>query len=315
MKVVYTDNGFGDVKLEQNLVDSAGGRLVAFQCKTEEDVIEAGSGADVLLVQWAPVTKRVIETLNDCRLIVRIGIGVDNIDLGAARARGIDVCNVPDYCTDEVADHTIALALTLIRQIPQVDARTRSGTWSITPDRSISALRQQTFVTIGLGRIARAVHERARGFGFKAAAVDPLLQDSDFVEAGIQRLTLDDAFQQADVLSLHCGLTRETHHMINRDRLESMKPSSILLNTSRGGLVDAQALASALAAGRIGGAGLDVYDEEPLAPDSPLRNCPNTILTSHVAWYSTDSIVRLRAYAAEEVARMLRGEPLKNIVN
>ena len=316
MNVVYTDNGFGDTEIERQLVEAAGGKLIAHQCRTEEEVLFLSRDADALLVQWAPITAKVIDCLApNCRLIVRIGIGVDNVDLEAARERDIDVCNVPDYCTDEVADHTMALALSLLRQIGQTDSRTRRGQWSITPDRPIAAFSSQNFVTVGFGRIAQAVLERARGFRFRLGAVDPNLADDVFNDAGVTRLSLDEAFRRADVLSLHCGLSDETYHLVNDARIGMMKPSAVVVNTSRGGLVDPRALAGALATGRIAGAGLDVYEQEPLPEKSPLRSCPNTLLTSHVAWYSTDSIIRLRELAAREIVRYINGERPLHIVN
>lgn len=315
MRVVYTDNGFGDTEVERRIIEQAGGQLVARQCRTEDEVIEAGSNADALLVQWAPVTSRVIQRLDRCRLIVRIGIGFDNVDVAAARGRSINVCNVPDYCTDEVADHTMALALSSLRRLPQTDARTRRGDWSITPDRPIGAFSEQTFATVGFGRIARAVLERARPFRFRLAAVDPFLPENDFEEAGVQRWTMEQALAEADVLSLNCGLSEKTRHLIGDDTLRLMKPTAVIVNTSRGGLIDASALARALTDGTIGGAGLDVYEEEPLPHDSPLRSCPNAILTSHTAWYSTSSVLRLRELAAKEIVRFIRGEPPLHVVN
>lgn len=315
MKIVYTDNGFGNTDIESGIVEAAGGELMVEQCKTEDDIIAASRDADALLVQWAPVSARVIDQLDRCRLIVRIGIGVDNVDLRAARNRGIDVCNVPDYCTDEVADHTLALALALVRQVGQTDARTRSGQWRITPDRPIASLSEQTFVTIGFGRIARAVLDRARGFRFNLGAVDPFVSDDEFNQSSVRRLSIDEAFREADVLSLHCGLSEETHHLVDEARIATMKSSAIVVNTSRGGLVDAAAVSQALSAGTIAGAGLDVYEKEPLPDDSPLRSCPNILLTSHIAWYSTDSIIRLRELAAREIVRFMNGDSLLHIVN
>jgi len=316
LNIVYTDNGFGNTAIEHEIIESGRGKLHVHQCKTEYDVIGVSSDADALLVQWAPVTARVIESLPEtCRLIVRIGIGYDNVDLRAARDRGIDVCNVPDYCTDEVADHTMALVLALLRQVAETDSRTRKGTWSITTKRPIHSFSEQTFVTIGFGRIARAVLDRARGFRFKLAAVDPYVPESVFEQMGVTKLDLDEAFPRADVVSLHCGLYDDTYHLINAERIETMKSSAIVVNTSRGGLVDAEALSNALAEGRLSGAGLDVYEKEPLADDSPLRSAPNTLLTSHVAWYSTESIIRLRELAAKEIVRYINGEQLLHVVN
>ncbi|MCH7937592.1 MAG: hypothetical protein IH994_10965, partial [Proteobacteria bacterium] len=191
-RVVYTDYGFEDVATERSLIEAAGGRLVESSCSTVDEVIEACTGADAVLVQWAPLPKEVIDSLDRCRLIVRVGIGVDNVDLDAAAQKGITVCNVPDYCLDEVADHTMALALALARDLKQVDTRTREGTWKITPVGRVGAFADQTFATVGFGRIARKVHERARGFHFRSAAYDPYVSGDEMRESGVERLELED---------------------------------------------------------------------------------------------------------------------------
>lgn len=308
--VVYTDHGFPDVATERALIEAAGGTLRVAQCETANDVIVAAQEADALLVQWAPITADVIAALDRCRVIVRVGIGVDNVDLDAARAHGIPVCNVPDYCIDEVADHTLALALTLARHLPFVDQRVRDGIWRITPDAPMPAFRAMTFATVGFGRIARAVLDRARPFRFRRAAYDPYVPDAAFDEAGIVRLDLDALFAEADIISLHSPLTPDTHHLVDAERLRQMKDSAILVNTARGGLIDTVALAEALDAGIIAAAGLDVFETEPLPDDHPLRQCDTALLTSHLAWYSEQSVPVLQRKAAEEVARALRGEPL-----
>ena len=312
MKVFITDYGFSDIHQERHIITSAGHDLLAGQCKSPEAVLEAAADADVLLVQWAPITSAVINGLNKCRVIVRYGIGVDNVDLVAAKARGIPVCNVPDYCIDEVADHAVAMALSLARQLPMMDRRVRAGTWKITPDHPMPALSTMTFAAAGLGRIARAVLARAGAFGCRPAAYDPYVKPEVFAANGIMRLTLEEMFRQADVLSLHMPLTPETRHLINPATLAKMKPTAIIINTARGGLIDTVALAEALQSGVIAGAGLDVFDPEPLSMEHPLRNCRNAILTSHVGWFSDESVPKLQRLAAEEVVRALRGEVLRN---
>lgn len=314
--VVITDHGFPDVELERRLIEGAGARLRVAQCRTGAQVIQAAEGADILLVQWAPVTADVIAALDGCRLIVRCGIGVDNVDLPAAKARGIPVCNVPDYGTEEVADHAVSLAVALARQLPMIDRRVREGLWKITPPAPMPAFNEMTFATAGLGRIARAVLRRAAGFGFQPAAFDPHVPDEAFATAGARRIgSVDQLFREADILSLHLPLNDQTRHLVNAQRLLEMKRHAVLVNTARGGLVDAAALANALNAGTIAAAGLDVFEQEPLPSNHPIRDCPNALLTSHVAWYSESSVPRLRRLAAEEVVRGLRGEPLKNQVN
>ena len=313
-KVLITDHGFKDVLSEQRLIEAAGARLVVAQCTTEEDVINAGVGADVLLVQWAPVTENVLKSLTTCRLVVRYGIGYDNVDIAAASRLGIAVCNVPDYCVDEVADHSVSLALALARQLGSLDARVRSGVWRIVPDHPMPAFGDMTFGTLGYGRVARAVHSRAAAFGFKRVACDPLA-DMETLNDAIDRVEpvgFDALLERSDVISLHAPLTPETRRLFDAQTFARMKRGAILVNTSRGGLVDAEALAEQLESGHIGGAGLDVFEEEPLPVTHPIRNAPRTILTSHVAWFSGASVPRLQRLAAEEAVRGLTGEKLQN---
>ncbi len=315
MKVVITDHGFPNVDQERALLAEAGADLVVAQCKTADEVVSAARDADALLVQWAPVPAEAIEALEHCRVIVRYGIGYDNVALEAARARGIPVCNVPDYGVDEVAEHAVSLALALHRRLPQVDARTRAGTWKIVPDRPVKALRETVFATAGFGRIARAAHAMMKGFGARRIAHDPFVSTDRIRGEGVESVSLEALLEQADILSLHLPLAEGTRHFIDAGRLARMRPHAVLVNTARGALIDTRALAEALAAGTIGGAGLDVFESEPLEADHPIRQCPNALLTSHIAWYSESSIPRLQRLAAEEVARGLRGEPLRNRVN
>lgn len=314
-KIVYTDYGFESIEIEQGIIESAGGELSTAQCKSEEEVIAATRGADALLVQWAPITAEVIRTLERCKIIVRLGIGYDNVDLNAAREKGIAVCNIPDYCIDEVADHTISMALSLARQLESTNRRVRAGDWKIIPPTKMPAFRTMTFATVGFGRIARAVHQRARAFGFKLAAYDKFVSSEAMAQEGVSFLNLDELFKQADVLALHCQLTDETKHLVNTARLKQMKSSAIFVNTARGALIDTNALATALNAGTVAAAGLDVFEIEPLPETHPLRSCENVLLTSHTAWYSESSVPELQKKAAEELVRGLLGKPLQNQVN
>ena len=314
-RVLYTDHGFSSITSEQQIIEAAGAELIVAQCKTSEELLPFAREADALLVQWAPITAEVIRELQQCKVIVRLGIGVDNVDVQSATQRGIPVCNVPDYCIDEVADHTVAFALTLARQIPFVDRRVRENHWRITPPAQMPAFKDMNFATVGFGRIARAVHRRMQGFGCTCIAHDPLVPPEVFVSAQVKTLPLDELFATVDILSLHCPLTLDTHHLVNATRLKQMKPTAIVINTARGGLVDSVALAQALTNGQIASAGLDVFEQEPLPTDHPLRSCPNAIFTSHMAWYSERSVPELQRRAAEEVARALRGEPLRSQVN
>jgi D-3-phosphoglycerate dehydrogenase len=311
-KFVITDYQFPSIETERSIIEGVGGKLVVFNCKSEEEVIAAAKDADAILVQFAPITEAVIGRLSACKVIVRYGIGIDNIDADAARRRGIEVCNVPDYCVDEVADHTFALAMSLARQLPAIDQRVRNGTWAIVPPRPMLASRLSNFVTIGYGKIAQAVLKRAAGFKFNLAIYDPYLSADAELPDEIRKLDFEEALRTADVLSLHAPLTKGTKHLIDSASLSKMKPNALLVNTSRGGLVDTVALAAALKAGQIAGAGLDVFESEPLEETHPLRTCPNTVLTSHVAWYSETSGQVLQRMAAELAVRSCFGQPPHN---
>lgn len=314
-KVLYTDHGFASIASERKIIEAANAELVIAQCKTPEEIIALAADVDALLVQWAPITAAVIRSLRRCKVIVRLGIGIDNVDIATATAHHIPVCNVPDYCIDEVADHTVALALTLARQIPFVDRRVHQKIWKITAPAPMPAFREMCFATIGFGRIAQAVHKRMQSFGCTSIAHDPFVSRESLQSARVASKTLDEIFATADIISLHCPLTPDTHHLINAARLRQMKPTAILVNTARGALVDTVALAEALQAGQIAGAGLDVFEQEPLPDDHPLRLCERAILTSHIAWYSERSVPALQCKAAEEIVRGLRGEPFKNQIN
>jgi D-3-phosphoglycerate dehydrogenase len=314
-KILITDHGFPNADAERRVLAEAGFDLVVAQCRTPAEVIAAAAGASALLVQWAPITADVLRSIPQCRVIVRYGIGVDNVDLAAARQLAIPVCNVPDYGVAEVSEHAIALALALSRQLPQLDDRFRRKVWKHVPDAAMSAFAEVKFVTAGFGRIAQSVHAKIRTLGFRQAAYDPLIPDEVFRATGVERIDQHTLFRDSDILSLHLPLLPETRHFVGKGSLAAMKPSAILVNTARGGLVDTDALVDALVERRLAGAGLDVFEDEPISPEHRLYQAPNTILTSHVAWYSESSISRLQRMAAEEVVRALQGKPLRSQVN
>lgn len=311
-KVLLTDYGFSTIDYERNILSMPEIELVEAQCKTEEEVIALGEDAHALLVQWAPVTRKVISQLKNCELIVRYGIGVDNIDLQAAKEYHIPVANVPDYCIEEVATHTLALALALQRRLVSTDRRIRDGVWKIIPPGAVRPASETTFIVMGFGRIARSVAAQARALGFRVAAYDPFVSDDVMAEAGVRTVSLEEALTEGDILSLHMPLSNDTRHLFNANAFARMKNSAILLNTSRGGLIHTTDLAQALNEGTIGGAGIDVFETEPLDENHPLRFSPNTILTSHTAWYSERSIPLLQKLAVDEVYRGMTGQPLKN---
>jgi D-3-phosphoglycerate dehydrogenase len=312
--VVLTDHGEILSLVARDLIEQSGARIVDAQRANPEDPVAAMRDADALLVIWYPMTAEVIGQLRRCKIILRLGVGVDNIDLQAEAARGIPVCNVPDYCTNEVADHAFALALTLARRLPTLEQCLRSGAW-LPEMPPIPAFEDMTFAVAGFGRIGRAVIARARPFRFRLVAYDPYLPEETFARENVERTNREALLAEADILSLHIPLTSETRHFINADALSHMKSSAVLVNTSRGPHIDTVALAEALRQGTIAGAALDVFETEPLEPDHPLRTSPNTVLTPHYAWHSAKSGPKLHIMAAEEIVRALRNEPLQNCVN
>ena len=313
---MITDSDLPTGDVEERVLEAAGIRVVRARCATEDDVIAAGARAEALIVQWAPVTARVLAKLDRCRLISRLGIGYDMIDVHAAAARGIAVANTPDYCVEEVAAHTIALALVASRGIIALDRSLRRSEWSVvdsTPDvRRPSSTR---FAVIGFGRIGSRVADIARSIGFDVVVHDPFVADQEVLGRGFRVETLAAALADASVVSLHLPLTPETHHLIDAGALAHMRPSAFLVNASRGGLIDEHAIAAALRAGMIAGAGLDVFEAEPLADASPLRDAPNLVLTPHAAWYSAEALEELPLRAAEQVVDFFAGVRLKSIVN
>lgn len=311
MKVVIVDCNFESFAQEEAMCEREGYELERYQCRSVEEVLSVTADADALLVQYAPITEEVIRALTRCKVIVRYGIGVDMVDLAAAAQHGIPVCNVPDYGINEVADHAVAMALTLCRQLAWFDRKVRKGAWPSSAASPLLRLSDMTFGILGLGRIGRAVLERARPFGFRFVTAGTSQSAKELAALGVAQLDWDALFEQVDVLSLHMPLTDQTHHLIDRRRLQQMKPSSIIVNTARGALIDTEALAEALLGGGIAAAGLDVFEGEPLAAGHPLRGCQNALLTPHLAYYSISSIELLQRLASEEIERALKGAPLR----
>ena len=307
-KVLITDNDLGDSDLERaELNDTIGAEVVVAQCRSEEDVLTAVTThqPDALIVQWAPITARVMDAMPQCKVISRFGIGVDMIDLGAAESRGISVRNVPDYCIEEVAMHAFAMAFSLWRRTPTFDAQVRSGEWSaITWAPHMKRLSKATVGIVGIGRIGQTVARGFEAWGSTIIVHDPYATQGDF-----ELVDMDSLARRADIISLHAPLTDSTRHMINKERISLMENSPVIVNTSRGPLIDEVALAEGLRSGLVGGAGLDVFASEPLPADSPLRTLPNVILSPHAAWASAQALPDLRLLAARNVSEFFSSQP------
>ena len=305
-RVVVTDYTFPDLAQE---AAAAGADFAAFQCRTADEVTAAVAGAAVVLVQFAPFTAAAAAAMTAGGTIIRYGVGYNNIDLEAAARYGLRVGYVPDYCADEVADHTAAAALALLRKLPMMDASVRRGEWAaVRLAKPMKPFSQTSFGFFGLGQIGRAVLLRLKGFGFHFMAADPGLSATDAAALGVELVSTEVLLQRADIISLHAPATSVTMGYFNAARLATMQPNAMIVNSARGQLIVEADLAEALTKGVIAGAALDVFHVEPLPADSPLRAAPNLLLTPHVAWYSDVAIHRLQELVAEDVARALRGE-------
>jgi D-3-phosphoglycerate dehydrogenase len=316
MKVAVTDYTFESLDVEKAILAPLGCRLDGRRCKTQQELIDLVADADCVITQFAPVNAAVIGAMKRARVIARYGIGVDNVDLEAARSRGIPVCNVPDYCIDEVADHTLALMLALTRHLLPTCQGVRAGRWRLAgPLHTVHALKELVVGVVGFGRIGREVISRLRAFKCKMLAFDPMVPAGTIEQAGATPVGLDELLGGADLITLHCPSTAQTRRMLNAQTLAKVKRGALLINVARGDLVETAALVEALRDGRLGGAGLDVCDPEPIPTDSPLLAMDNVLCTPHMASASVPAVTALRTRVAETVAKAVRGEPLPNVVN
>ena len=316
-KIVITDFGDPSHELEEAELRASGldYELVRLNIRSADELIPHVADADALIVQWASISRPVIEALQKCRVISRYGIGVDMVDLEAASERGIPVCNVPDYCIDEVSTHTIAFVLALNRRLLPQAAHVAAGKWGGAPGGMPARLSMQSMGVLGLGRIGREVARKAQGMGLKVLAHDPYLQPDLAQALGVELLGLDELLRRSDYLSIHCPLTKETRHLIGAAQLALMKPTAFLINMARGPVVDQPALYQALVNGVIAGAAADVLEQEPPDPNDPLLKLPNMMVTPHASSASTESVVQLRQDVARNVVRVLRGEAPRAVVN
>jgi len=305
--VLITDCDHPDIEIEQATFADAGFAVRLENCLTEDAVLSAGAGAVALLTQYAPVSARVIAGLPGCLVVGRYGAGLDTVDLAAARARGVEVISVPDYAVQEVSDHAIALTLSLCRRIGMYSSSVRAGEWDLRAGGVVRRLSELRLGVVGLGRIGRAVARKASALGFPVVGCDVVVPS----DPGVPVVPLDELLATCDVVSLHVPLSESTAHLIDADRLALMRPTAVLVNTSRGGLVDQAALVRALQDGRLAGAALDVLESEPPDPADPLLRDDRVIITPHVAFYSEESLAELKRRAAESIVGALasRGLP------
>jgi D-3-phosphoglycerate dehydrogenase len=314
MLVAVSDSVFPNLDPARQVLSSIGAVLRMADEPTPDAIVRAAASADGLLVTYAKITADMIAQMPRCRIISRFGIGVDNVDLAAATSAGIVVTKVPDYCIDEVSDHTLALLLALVRKIPSSSARTHAGRWEMKAVVPIHRLRGSTLGLVGFGRIPQLVAPKAQSFGMTVVACDPFAPADAFTRANVKQVELQELFAVSDYVSLHTPLVPETRGLINTDTLRRMKRGAYLVNTARGPIIDEAALASALDSGHLAGAALDVMTQEP-PPPSPLFGRDNVIITPHTSFYSEESLVELQVKAAQEVVAVLSGKSPRNPVN
>jgi len=314
MKVLITDHDFPDLALERELFAAAALDVAAAQCRSEQDVIDAGAGCLALLVQYAPIGERVLAALPAVRIVSRYGAGYDNVDAAACARRGVWLGNSPDYGVGEVATHALAMALALLRQLPFYDRDVRAGRWHYLSPGRIRRAAGLTVGILGLGRIGKRFAHLARNCFGRVIACDPYLIDGDF-PAYVERVDAPQLFATADVISLHVPLTAETRGMVDGALLARLRPGAILVNTARGAVVDIEALRGALDGGRLAAAGLDVLPQEPLAADHPLARHPRVLLSPHAAFYSDEAEIELRRKAALNIVQWAQhGRPAYVVV-
>jgi len=314
-QVAVADSVFPNLDPAREVLSRVGATLDLAAEPTPEAILRLGRDADAILVTYAKITGDMIRQLTRCRVISRFGIGVDNVDIPEATKKGIVVTKVPDYCIDEVSDHTMALLLASVRKIPFINGQVHGGTWKMPNVVPIHRLRGSVLGLVGFGRIPQLVAPKAKAFGMKVVAYDPYIPGDVFARAGVESVDFPTLLRTSDYVSIHSPLVPETRSLFNADAFRQMKRTAYLVNTARGPIVDEAALAAALDASQIAGAALDVMAQEPPAADSPLFGRDNVILTPHTSFYSEESLVELQTKAAQEVVAVLTGQAPRNAVN
>lgn len=320
-KVVITDYDYGDIDIEKGILEPVGADVVGLQATSETDLLEAASYCDAMMNQYARVGAQTIDRMTKCKVIARYGVGVDIVDVDAATQNGILVTNVRDYCTEEVADHAMALWLSIVRRLDAYNRATHAGEWRWQTGRPIYRVRGRTMGIVSFGKIGQAIAERARAFGVQIIAYDPYLDAETVAQLGARKVAKDELLAEADYICMQAPMTSETRHFLSVAEFARMKPGMIIVNTGRGPTIDNKALYRAIADGIVSGAGLDDTKEEPAKrarwspSENPLFSLDQVIITPHSAYYSEESIRTAREVAASEVARVLCGQGPLNAVN
>ncbi len=313
-KVVITDYDYGNVDVERAILEKVGAEVIALQAKSEADLFEAARDCSAMMNQYARIGGDTIARMDKCEVIARYGVGVDIVDVQAASARNILVTNVLDYCTEEVADHAVALWITLARKLPDYDRATHQGIWQWQSGQPVNRLRGRTMGIVSFGKIGQAIAARAKPFGVKVIAYDPFLSRAVARDHGATLVSKEELLAQSDYVLMQAPMTPDTRHFLSDVEFAAMKPGAILVNTGRGPTVDNAALYRALTDGTLAAAGLDDPEEEPAKranwnpADNPIFTLPNVLVTPHAAYYSEESILAARTGAATQVAKVLTNQ-------
>ncbi len=315
-KVVICDLDHKEITQELEVLESVGLDTKWLHCKTQQEVIEQCKGAVVLLNQYVRMDKVIFEALPSVKCIVRYGVGYDNVNIEDATAYGVQVCTVPDYGTGEVADHALAHMMNLVRKINLQNNLIRNGVWDYKKSIPVFRLKEATIGIFGVGRIGSSFAEKVRPLCKEVIAYDKEYGKADrkFPDF-VKFVSFEELLRRSDIISVHSPLTKDTHHVFNERTISMMKPTAYLVNVSRGGIVDEEALYQALKDKKIAGAALDVVEKEPLPKDSPLLQFDHFSISPHSAWYSEQSALDMKRKVAEEAVRFLSGEPVKSPVN
>jgi D-3-phosphoglycerate dehydrogenase len=314
--IALIEHGYPDTDLERDWIESQGGRLLDFDKVPVEEALRSCHDADGVLVRRLELDRSLLEAhFRNVKVIVRYGVGVDNIDLEAATDLGVIVSRVPDYALEEVSDHAISLALGLARGVVERQRVMAGGGWDVRRETPLYRIRDQTIGLLSFGRIARRTASKLRAWNASLIACDPYIEQEIIRDAGVSPVNFDTLLSASDILLLHAPMLPENYHLIDDSALGKMKSGAYLVNTGRGPVVDTRALMRALNSGKLAGAALDVFEEEPLPPEDPLRSTPNLVLTDHMAWYSEQSQRQLQLEAAQEVVRGAKGELPRTIAN
>jgi D-3-phosphoglycerate dehydrogenase len=320
-KVYISDYDYNNLDVEKSVLEPIGAEVIGLQCKSGEGLGELAKDADVLMTRYAKVTRETLEKLEKCKAISRYGIGVDTVDVQAVYDNGMILVNIPDFCIEEVAEHSISMVLTLIRRIHLYDKATKKGSWKYQDAGApILRFRNMTWGIIGFGKIAQNIARKIIGFGFNIISYDPFVSDSFMNSYGVKKVDLDTLAKTSDIVNVMCPYNKATHHLVDERLLKMMQSHAVLVNCARGKIVDNEALYTALKEGWISSAALDDTEEEPakkpdwVPEDNPLFSLDNCVITPHAAYYSETSLYENRRLAAENAKAVLLGERPINIV-